>query len=171
MRKRIWYDTASLRPNTPPMISLSPGGTARTRPRQEQPGSDSAQWRRTAQAGCGLRGQKPDGWFFPTAPMPTFYPESVLKSVPKPDIQESTTTLSFSMPSRARTDFGWVRLCRPPRRIALPRVVACQFPGKRTGLGCQKMKVTNLPEANPHLEGKCSSNFALTFFGISKVIL
>jgi hypothetical protein len=33
-------------------------------------------------------------------------------------------------------------------------VVACQFPGKRLNWNAKKMKVTNLPEANPHLKGR-----------------
>ena len=86
--------------------------------------------------------------------MPTFYPESVLKNAPSLTSKESTTTLSFDAIEGKDKTLAGFDYAGPLAESLCLGVVACQFPGKRLDWNAKKMKVTNLPEANPHLEGK-----------------
>jgi predicted dehydrogenase len=91
----------------------------------------------------------------PHCSMPTFYPESVLKNIPKPDIKGVNHYTQFidAIEGKDKTLAGF-DYSGPLAESLCLGVVACQFPGERLNWNAKKMKVTNLPEANPHLEGK-----------------
>ena len=91
----------------------------------------------------------------PHCSMPTFYPESVIEKLPKPDIEgvDHYTQFLDAIEGKDQTLAGF-DYSGPLAESLCLGVVACQFPGKRLKWNAKKMKVTNLPEANPHLKGK-----------------
>ena len=90
----------------------------------------------------------------PHCSMPTFYPESVLKNIPKPEFENIDHYTQFldAIEGRDTTQAGF-DYSGPLGEALCLGVVACQFPGKRLNWNAKKMKVTNLPGANSHLEG------------------
>jgi len=91
----------------------------------------------------------------PHCKMPTFYPDSVLKDFPKPDISgvDHYTQFLDAIEGKDKTLAGF-DYAGPLAEALCLGVVACQFPGKRLKWNSKKMRVTNLAEANPLLEGK-----------------
>ena len=91
----------------------------------------------------------------PHCSMPTFYPDSVLKDVNKADIKGVNHYTQFldAIEGKDKTLAGF-DYAGPLAESLCLGVVACQFPGKRLKWDAEKMKVTNLQEANAHLEGK-----------------
>ena len=91
----------------------------------------------------------------PHCSMPTFYPENVSKNIPKTDIVgvDHYTQFLDAIEGKDKTLAGF-DYSGPLAESLCLGVVACQFPGKRLKWNAKKMKVTNLPEANPHLKGR-----------------
>lgn len=91
----------------------------------------------------------------PHCAMPTFYPDSILKTVAKPDLGSVDHYTQFldAIEGKGETTAGF-DYAGPLAEALCLGVVACQFPGKRLQWNSKKMRVTNLPEANPLLEGK-----------------
>ncbi len=91
----------------------------------------------------------------PHCSMPTFYPDSVLKNVSQPDLGSVDHYKQFldAIEGKGRTAAGF-DYAGPLAEALCLGVVACQFPGKRLKWDSRRMRVTNLPEANPLLEGK-----------------
>jgi hypothetical protein len=91
----------------------------------------------------------------PHCAMPTFYPDSIVKNLPKTDIVgvDHYTQFLDAIEGKDKTLAGF-DYSGPLAESLCLGVVACQFPGKRLNWNAKKMKVTNLPEANPHLKGR-----------------
>ena len=91
----------------------------------------------------------------PHCSMPTFYPDSIVKNLPKTDIVgvDHYTQFLDAIEGKDKTLAGF-DYSGPLAESLCLGVVACQFPGKRLNWNAKKMKVTNLPEANPHLKGR-----------------
>jgi hypothetical protein len=91
----------------------------------------------------------------PHCSKPTFYPDSVEKNLPKTDIVgvDHYTQFLDAIEGKDKTLAGF-DYSGPLAESLCLGVVACQFPGKRLNWNAKKMKVTNLPEANPHLKGR-----------------
>jgi hypothetical protein len=91
----------------------------------------------------------------PHCSMPTFYPDSVLKNVAKPDIRgvDHYTQFLDAIDGKDKTLAGF-DYAGPLAEALCLGVVACQFPGKRLKWNSREMQVTNRPEANLLLEGK-----------------
>ncbi|MBT3568549.1 MAG: gfo/Idh/MocA family oxidoreductase, partial [Opitutae bacterium] len=91
----------------------------------------------------------------PHCSMPTFYPNSVLDGVDKKGFQNVNHYTQFldAIQGKDKTLAGF-DYAGPLAESLCLGVVACQFPGKRLKWNSSKMRVSNLPEANPLLEGK-----------------
>ena len=91
----------------------------------------------------------------PHCSMPTFYPDSVLDGVDKKGFQNVNHYTQFlnAIQGKDKTLAGF-DYAGPLAESLCLGVVACQFPGKRLKWNSRKMRVSNLPEANPLLEGK-----------------
>jgi predicted dehydrogenase len=91
----------------------------------------------------------------PHCSIPTFYPDSVLKNVAKPDIRgvDHYTQFLDAIEGKDKTLAGF-DYAGPLAEALCLGVVACQFPGKRLKWNSREMRVTNRPEANSLLEGK-----------------
>ena len=91
----------------------------------------------------------------PHCKMPTFYPESVLKNVTKPDIRgvDHYTQFLDAIEGKGKTLAGF-DYAGPLAEALCLGVVACQFPDKRLKWNSKEMRVTNRDEANLLLEGK-----------------
>ena len=91
----------------------------------------------------------------PHCKMPTFYPESVLKNVTKPDIRgvDHYTQFLDAIEGKDKTLAGF-DYAGPLAEALCLGVVACQFPDKRLKWNSKEMRVTNRDEANLLLEGK-----------------
>jgi len=91
----------------------------------------------------------------PHCSMPTFYPDSVLDGIDKNAFQNVDHYTQFldAIQGKDKTLAGF-DYAGPLAESLCLGVVACQFPGKRLKWDSRKMRVSNLPEANPLLEGK-----------------
>jgi predicted dehydrogenase len=88
-------------------------------------------------------------------PIPTFYPDSVLDGVNKKEFNDVNHYTQFldAIEGKDKTLAGF-DYAGPLAESLCLGVVACQFPGKRLKWDAKKMRVTNLAQANPLLEGK-----------------
>ena len=88
-------------------------------------------------------------------PIPTFYPDSVLDGVNKKEFNDVNHYTQFldAIEGKDKTLAGF-DYAGPLAESLCPGVVACQFPGKRLKRDAKKMRVTNLAQANPLLQGK-----------------
>ena len=91
----------------------------------------------------------------PHCGMPTFYPNSLMDKINPKEFKNVDHYTQFldAIDGKDETLAGF-DYAGPLAEALCLGVVACQFPGRRLKWNSRKMKVTNLPEANPLLEGK-----------------